>query len=701
MSFLAPAFLFGLLAVAVPLWLHRVARADPTHRPFASVMLLETSETQRAAKRQLRYWLLLATRLLLLIALVIAFAGPLGPSQVIPGATGDTRLHAILVDASLSMQYGDRWARAMREAEEVLQQLKPADRVMLVRAAGRRVEVVHDSAPASEAGAVRAALANLKPGLERLDYGLAMSTADSWLGSPRPRVVLHLIGDLQQSAAPLRFADLEPPPDAELNIHDVSGDAAQNVFIAAADLVTTDTRMLKVALRSTFTRPVERTLILLVDGKERARRTVELPAASAPVVTQNEFEGRPPAEFLAQAASDLDDAAEPRPGAGQTVSTLDVTFPDFELTAGTHRIEVAIEPGDELPQDDRFRAVVEHAEPKALLIAGESEVDAATYFAAAVGALAGPRLILERRASNQIDSGRLSTYSLLVIPDISALSSGAAERVRDYIAGGGAVLAAIGSGFSGNQSALLEGWRIGEVSRRATRVGEIVTAHPVLREAADWHRVRFFRQRSVQPAEGDAVLIRYADGSPLLVEHRVGAGRALVLTTAIEREASDLAIRSSFVHFILEAARYLVGADAIPTSSTVGSVVQTGLTAAGGGQIFDPRGERVLDLAETTRADRLIPDQTGFYEIRGAQGVRWLAANIDTRESDLTALPSSYVQRWQALRARETTSSTKVSQAQAAPRSLGPTVMWVAALLLLAELLLANRALSIRREVPR
>ena len=82
-------------------------------------------------------------------------------------------------------------------------------------------------------------------------------------------------------------------------------------------------------------------------------------------------------------------------------------------------------------------------------------------------------------------------------------------------------------------------------------------------------------------------------------------------------------------------------------------MVLTGLTAAGGGQIFDPQGERVLGLAQTAAADRLIPDQTGFYEIRGNDGVRWVAVNVDARESDLTPLPASFVQRWRAMQVRQ------------------------------------------------
>ena len=48
--FLAPAFLLGLIAIGVPLWLHRVARANPTHHPFASLMLLSWAYARAEAQ---------------------------------------------------------------------------------------------------------------------------------------------------------------------------------------------------------------------------------------------------------------------------------------------------------------------------------------------------------------------------------------------------------------------------------------------------------------------------------------------------------------------------------------------------------------------------------------------------------------------------------------------------------------------------
>jgi len=688
--FLAPLFLLGVLAVGVPIWLHRVARANPTQHPFASLMFVEASETQRTAKRTLRYWLLLSLRILLLIALALAFAGPLLSPRVVPVADANARLHAIVIDRSLSMQQGERWQRALDEADKVLGELRSSDRVMLATAEGRRVSVVENSVPASQAGTIRGVLRGLKPGIERLDYGLAMSTADNWLGSPRPPVVLHLISDLQQSAAPLRFADLEPPPQTQLMLHDVGNAAAENVFIQGASLKTVDTRSLEVTVRGASAKPQQRQVILAIDGKEYARRGVELPGSAVPVAT-------PPVEG---------EGGQLAPDFPQTVASpsAKVMFSDLKLSAGSHRIEVSLEPADALPQDDRFYAVLEHADPKALLVATDTRADDVAYFAAAIGSLAAPTLNMEQRPPDAIGTGALTSYSLLVIADTGAVSDVQARRIKEYVAAGGSVLATLGAGSSVEAGPLLEGWRIGEVEQRGATIGDIATTHPVLRDAGDWHSVRFFRHRRVEVGDDDKVLIAYEGGTPLLLERTIGAGRMLVLTAPVEREWNDLAIHPLFVHFIAEAARYLVRGDASAASTTVGSVVLTGLTAAGGGQIFDPRGERVLGLAQTTAADRLIPDETGFYEIRGNDGVRWVAVNVDARESDLTPLSATYVQRWQAMQMRKAAPSVAAgapTTADAKPRSLGPAVLWLAAALLLAELLLANRYLAIRRETPK
>jgi hypothetical protein len=253
-----------------------------------------------------------------------------------------------------------------------------------------------------------------------------------------------------------------------------------------------------------------------------------------------------------------------------------------------------------------------------------------------------------------------------------------------------------------NQSQLIDGLRVGELSSEPTQVALVQGAHPVLREAQDWHRVRFLKHLKLQPAESDQVLVRLADGAPLLLERTVGAGRMLVLAAPLDRQWNDLAIHPLFVRFVSETARYLTGDDASAASVRVGSMVATGLTASSGGQIFDPQAKRVLDLSATSNNERFEPRQAGFYEIRGDNGARWLAVNVDRRESDLSRIAAAAVDRWRALAAATPSGPDAAAQQQSAatPReSIGYLLLLLAAMFVGVELLMANHYLRVHREM--
>jgi len=73
---LAPLFLLGSLAVAIPIALHLLRqRADPV-QPFSAVQLLQHSRVEQARRRRLRDVLLFALRAAALIVLAVAFARP-------------------------------------------------------------------------------------------------------------------------------------------------------------------------------------------------------------------------------------------------------------------------------------------------------------------------------------------------------------------------------------------------------------------------------------------------------------------------------------------------------------------------------------------------------------------------------------------------------------------------------------------------
>ena len=335
--FLAPLFLLGLIAIGAPLWLHRVARANPVQHPFPSLMLLEASETQRTAKRTLRYWLLLLARIALLTALAFAFAAPIWRRQAALPTAVETQLHAILIDASLSMQRGEQWERALAQAQEVLESVRYPDQVMVVRAAGRRMDVIQEPITARHAGAVRATLRSLQPSVERVDFGYAMSTAEQWLRKPRPPVVLHVISDFQRSGAPLRFADLGPPSGSRIVMHDVAVPSNANVWIEAATL-NTGARGITVKVASTAGSAPRRTVVLTIDGKEQARKTARLPEFGAlPLEQIVAGEGGITQRTFLDEVQDSEEPEHPQ---------IEVTFDDVEFTPGAHRIEVHLEPND-------------------------------------------------------------------------------------------------------------------------------------------------------------------------------------------------------------------------------------------------------------------------------------------------------------------------------------------------------------------
>jgi hypothetical protein len=235
----------------------------------------------------------------------------------------------------------------------------------------------------------------------------------------------------------------------------------------------------------------------------------------------------------------------------------------------------------------------------------------------------------------------------------------------------------------------------------AGRVAAIEESHPALRDALGWRSVRFFRFVPVETQPDDAVLIRFEDGHPLLIERQIGAGRLLLLTSPLDRNWNDLAIHPLFVRFIGEAARYMTAAAAAP-NTIVGAVLPMGVNARNGAQVFDPTGKRVLALSDTAGQTRLLASLPGFYEVRGGGRSDWIAVNSDPRESDLTRMPDSSIAQWNRLQT-PARASANVQQANADAgrqlKAIWPWLLLLAVTLAFVEPLVANSHLHVRRGV--
>src|SRR5436305_15024213 len=132
MNFLAPAFLAGLAAIAVPVIIHLINRERKVVVEFPSLMFLQRIPYRSVRRQKIRHLLLLIMRCLALALLVAAFARPFFQKrQTAIGGSG-AREVVILLDRSSSMGYANRWDRARDAAKKVAASLGAPDRATLV-----------------------------------------------------------------------------------------------------------------------------------------------------------------------------------------------------------------------------------------------------------------------------------------------------------------------------------------------------------------------------------------------------------------------------------------------------------------------------------------------------------------------------------------------------------------------------------------
>ena len=118
------------------------------------------------------------------------------------------------------------------------------------------------------------------------------------------------------------------------------------------------------------------------------------------------------------------------------------------------------------------------------------------------------------------------------------------------------------------------------------------------------------------------VLARLSDGSPLLLERRVGEGFVLAYASSFDERQNDLPYKPIFVPFVQDAVKYLGGGGANqPVNLQVDSAVElrSGTQNQGvSAEVIDPDGNRVLTLEQAASAPSATLSKEGFYEVKTA-----------------------------------------------------------------------------------
>jgi hypothetical protein len=663
MGLLAPAFLFGVLAIGLPIWLHRLQAQSSVRQAFSSAMLLEPAEQQVHVRKKLKYLLLLALRITLLALLTFAFAKPYmtrSPDALVAAAAGS---RIIVVDTSASMSREGVFSQAQSAARRAIDDADD-DVVIQLVAADNALNLVTDVS--TDKAAQRAGLSGLSASALRLDYGEMMAGVERIAATLPQPVSLHLVSDFQSSAMPARFSDLVSPQFATFEALAVGTGNPVNWSI---DYLRETAEGLDVGVS--------------VFGDRERVADIELLVNDVVVETRG-----------------LNSVAQ---------QTMQFTLP--ELIEGDNKVSVRIETDDDLQIDNQWFHVVENNPPAEVpLITYNPGGLPVTYLSAALESAAGNLYRIETLMSGQFDTRILSRYQWLVIDDIGSVDDELGAALIAFMRDGGNLLA-----FAGNRAASLASIPVsghvhaagntGIVANQFLSVGQTDTGHPVLAGIEGWHNVNVLRNMPVQERDGDQVLIRLENGDPYLLEQRTGEGRLLLMLGGLDSEWSDLPVRPVFVSFIIEAAKYLSEINDIPKTYSAGANLPLVLTGNASGQVVDPDGGTVLSLADTTREQQIKLNKAGFYEVYTPQGETVIAANIDPLESDLDPVAKEVLDRWQdAMNGQPVAAGASLYDLQQDTGSdtenrldLWHWLLLVAALILISESLLSNTYLTPRR----
>jgi Aerotolerance regulator N-terminal/von Willebrand factor type A domain len=667
MGFLNPWFLLGLAAIGLPVYIHLLRRHVIPPQPFSSLMFFERGTQSSTRHRRLRYLLLFSLRTLLLLLLVLAFANPF-IRRTSAGASGTLML--VVVDNSFSMKAGSRFADAKQGALQLLAS-RPRPQKAEVMALGGRLAIL--TQPIQDAGALRSAVESIQPGDSRANLSELARGVHALVETVHTPVALHLFSDMQKTAMPANFAEMDLPPNVTVVLHPVGFSTANwtvESVNAPAQLADPKKSRVQAVIAGYGTPAATKTVSLVVNGNTIASRKVEIPA-----------DGRALVEF----------------------QPLDVPF-------GVAHCAVKIDPADGFPADDVSVFAVKRADPERVLFVHQaSDTRSAVYFGAALAAASQASFTLQSIDSDNSSDIDPAKFAFVVLSDATALPSIFENSLLRYVRGGGNVLIATGTSAAHHAHIPIFGGTSSDAhvySRDGSAlVGPVDLTHPAMNDAAGWADLKVYYVAAVDPAQA-RVIVRLTDQTPLLMEKQIGEGHVLLFASGLDNLTNDLPVRPAFVPFVDRTAHYLSGSDSLGGSRLVDSFVPLRTAAAQAGspssgvEIIDPDGRRALSLTEAAAAQSFQLMRAGFYQIHFANGRDALiGVNPDRRESDLQPVPKDILELWGKGSA---TQQSRAGAGYVQEKYTAQSVWWYVMLLVLAaavaESIVASRYLGTQRE---
>ena len=638
MSFLAPLFLLGTLAVGLPVVFHLIRRTTRERTRFSSLIFLMPTPPRLTRRSRLEHLLLLLLRCLVLCLLALAFARPFLSRPMTDVADNGARRILVLVDTSASMRRGGLWAEARSRAREALRQASPADQVALFTFDRQLKPLFTFEQWAATPAGERAAAATVKldqtsPGWAATLLGSALLQAAETLtdvaGKPAPGPAqIVLITDLQEGCRLEPVQGYEWPKGVVVSVEAVKGKVTSNAALQLAAEAET-----------------------LAPAAPGASAPVRVRVSNAGDARREQFE-------VGWARADGRAVGKPvevyvPPGQSRIVS---VPAPPGETS-----LDRIVLRGDDEPFDNTvFVTLPVTAQASVVYLGSESATDPKQplyFLERAFQQTRRQNVRLLAHAGPEVPAlAELAEASLLVAG--GALPETSASLLRQQMLNGKTLLFCLrAEADAATLARLLDlpGVTVTEAHPdNYAMLADIDFKHPLFAPFADprfsdFTKIHFWNYRRVEGIPDGRVLAKFDAGAPALVEVPVGTGRLLLLASGWQPSDSQLALSTKFVPFLYSLLQESGAPAPPPAQYNVGDVVPL---AAMGAKPADatatiqmPDGSQtVLAAGQTNFAQTLTP---GVYRLMVGQNRAALefAVNLDANESRTAPLPTDELER--------------------------------------------------------
>ena len=617
MSFLTPLFFLGVAALAAPILVHLVRRTRARRVQFPALVFVRQVPQRTIRRRTLHNLLLLLLRCLAILLIVIAFTRPFfsgGSAAKDNTAAGAT---VILIDNSLSMRREGLFAEAQKRAEAALDDARNDEQIALV-SFDKRYTVINRFL--ADKNRVRTGINSLGAGWDGTDYEQALRGAESLLGeieTTGPKRIV-MISDFQMPGWTQASATFKLSNNTQLTTLDVGGNSSPP----------------NVAITNVEARGV-------VFGQKYLDNLV---------VHVSNFSDTPKDHVQVDFQIN-DQTVEKRDISLNSRDSRVVEFTGFNLNDGANRCTIDIVAGD-FAVDNRFYFTLRRETPaKALIVEGASRGRSdSLHLQSALTTNDDLPFTFALKSAGSVDPTSVSDYALVVLNDTGPISAALADTLAKFVNAGGQMIVAAGprtqpDAFNGALQQVAPA-TLREAAQ--TKAGESVAItevkfdHPIFEVFQESGRlaganvIGYFRS---EPRANAAVLARFEDGSPALLEARTGKGRVLLFTSSLGPSWNDLPLTPLYLPFIHQMVRY-AGTREQNAWYGLGQTFTVGRRQEAAAPAVDtPSGARLSETRSTPDGDLLVTArEPGFYRLRYNTQPEFAAVNIDGAEGDFTKL---------------------------------------------------------------